>query len=379
MDRDTAWGSATALLFSFTLGVASLLLPVMAVDAGHNLVTVAALYGASSLIQVVLRPLLGVAVRYVSTKTLVQVGSAAQAVSLVVVLTSVSLVALAAAWALQGIARSAFWTGIDTHGARSALGASRALGHLHAWAGIGQLLGPIIAGVVSERSVATTVVIGVVVAMLCAATGAMLHSHDCPARDALKAARRVWGSPGIGSSFSAGFSAGSWRGLMDSVIPVLLREAGQSFSAIGLAISLANGLSIPGSAIVTRLRSTRPLRIAFVLSTLGTGLAVATVAIPMAPPALVYAALSLGGLGSGVLQTLGPVLAAVAVDQSRTGEAIALQGMFRTFSLLSVPALASSLAAVLPVTAALAVVGATIAVTARFGRNIATGGPSGGP
>ncbi len=132
-------------------------------------------------------------------------------------------------------------------------------------------------------------------------------------------------------------SAGAWRGLLSSYVPVALDAARQPASTIGVLVSVANGASVVGSAVVARACYRRMVR-AFVFATLATGVATGLVALAADAPWAAAALLAVSGLGAGALQTVGPAIAADSVHREERGEAIAAAGTFRAAALFAAPA-----------------------------------------
>jgi MFS family permease len=161
----------------------------------------------------------------------------------------------------------------------------------------------------------------------------------------------------------AGVTAGSWRGLLSSFIPVALDSARHSSSTIGMLVTIANGAALAGAGIVGRVRE-RGTRWAFVVGTLAAGIGTA-LAVALADN-LVLAALvlALSGLGAGALQTVGPAIATDSVHPEERGEAIAAAGTFRAAALFAAPLAVSGLVGFIALAPAMALVGAAMTVPA---------------
>jgi MFS family permease len=174
----------------------------------------------------------------------------------------------------------------------------------------------------------------------------------------------------------AGVSAGAWRGLLGSYVPVALDAARTSTSLIGVLVSVANAAQLAGSAGVTRLGA-RGLARSLVAGAVAAGVGVGVVGFVAGNAWVAGAALALSGLGAGVLQTAGPAVAAEAVHPEERGAVMAASGTFRAAALLASPLAAAGLVAVAPVSVALAVGGALILVPARWAWRLARGtGPA---
>jgi MFS family permease len=161
----------------------------------------------------------------------------------------------------------------------------------------------------------------------------------------------------------AGVTAGAWRALLTSYVPVALAAARQSSSTIGVLVSAANGAQLVGTGLSGRIRpgwSTRVLVGGIVVTGVTTALTGA-VAQWAAPAAVV---LVVSGMAAGVVQVLGPATAAEAVHPEERGEAIAVSGTFRAAALLAAPLAVAGLVVVLPLTPAIALVGAGMTLPA---------------
>jgi MFS family permease len=162
---------------------------------------------------------------------------------------------------------------------------------------------------------------------------------------------------------------------------VALERAGQSSRTIGVLVSGANGASVIGAVLVSRVPSRRMAAV-FASATLAAGLGIALCAAVAASAPMAALALAVSGLGAGALQTVGPVLATDAVHPEERGEAIAAAGMFRAGVGFAAPLIVAGLIVVMPLTAAMALVGATVAAPSLLSRRLARARPlsaSGGP
>jgi MFS family permease len=167
----------------------------------------------------------------------------------------------------------------------------------------------------------------------------------------------------------AGVSAGAWRGLLTSYVPVVLDGARQSASTIGALVSVANGAAIAGAAVVGRVHGAWVAR-SYVIGTLLTGAATAVVALFAHNALLAGAMLLLSGLGAGALQTVGPAIATDAVHPEERGDAIAVAGTFRAAALFVAPLGVAGLVGFMPLTVAMGAVGVLIALPAATGRRL---------
>jgi MFS family permease len=173
----------------------------------------------------------------------------------------------------------------------------------------------------------------------------------------------MWRRPGVDVACWSGTTAGAWRALLTSYVPVALDRAGQSATTIGVLISAANFAQMIGTAGAGRVRADRPTGalLAGILTTGATTALTAAVATSIPLSALL---LALSGIAAGSVQVLGPALAAESVHPEERGDAIAASGTFRAAALFAAPLAVAGLLVALPLTAAMAVVGAGMTLPA---------------
>ncbi len=109
-----------------------------------------------------------------------------------------------------------------------------------------------------------------------------------------------------------------------------LSLAGQPAAVIGILLSIANATVLVGSTASGWVRRRGGVRASLVIGMIATGLGLAAVgpfAGLTAPPVAI--ALAISGIGAGVLQTVGPAIAAEKVHPEERGDALALTGTFR--------------------------------------------------
>jgi MFS family permease len=154
---------------------------------------------------------------------------------------------------------------------------------------------------------------------------------------------------------------GAWRALMSSYVPVVLANAGQAAPTIGALVTVGNSAALIGSAVSKWIQALG-FRTSVLLGLLPAGIGIGLIGILPEKFAVVAATLLVAGLGAGVLQTVGPALAADAVEPEERGDAIASIGAFRAATLLLAPLGVGALVLVMPIGAALGVAGALMIV-----------------
>lgn len=372
--RDTAAAAAGAVCFSFALSLSAVALPLLALAEGYGLAQIGVLTAVSALAQLAVRLVIGALMRRYPDWLLILLASLMLASSTAIVAISAALVPFVICELTQGAARGAFWTGSQTHVVRGSGSAVSALAKVNLFSAIGLLLGPLVAGVLAERSLLVALLLATGTAALTCVPAMFLDRLPPFARVHDRPPGRLWTRPGVDAGCMAGVSAGAWRGLLGSYVPVALDAAGQSASVIGALVSVANAASLAGAGAVARLRGAG-IRRAFVAATLACGVSTALVALTAGSGLLVGALLAVSGVGAGALQTVGPALATDAVHPDERGDAIAVSGTFRAGALFASPLIVAGLLGAVALGPAMALVGAVIATPALVARRIAREGP----
>ncbi|MCZ2813924.1 MFS transporter [Modestobacter sp. VKM Ac-2979] len=353
--------STLAVLFASALGLSSVALPLRALDAGRGAGVIGLLVALSALVQIVTRSRLGVVMRRVSDSWLLGLAPVALAGTFVVVLASPSVAALAVGWVLLALARACFWTAGQTHSVRGRRSSLRGLATLNFFGSLGALVGPLLAGVLAESGIETALVTGIALSAAGVIPALVLERFPPFARSQGHGKGAMWRRPGVDAACWSGTTAGAWRGLMDGYVPVVLEAARHSSTMIGALVSVANATSVVGTVIIGKLRSgwTAPT---YVVSVLAAGIGLSVLGYVSGSVPIAALALGLSGLGAGVIQTLGPNLAATSVGEQEKGDAIAAYGTVRTSAMFLAPLAVAGGIVVLPLSLALLIVGAGLAL-----------------
>jgi predicted MFS family arabinose efflux permease len=363
--RDRLRALTAVLGFSFSLGIGNLALPLLALAAGYDAVTVGLLTATSAISQFVLRLQLPMILGRVPDRILIVGACLMLGSSYGLLILSTALPIFVIAQLLQGGARALFWTASQTHAARSAGIPVRMIAQVSAVGNIGSMSGPAVTGVLAATSLQLALLVGLASAVLGAIVGVTLARLDPYVRRSRLGEARLWRQPGVDVACWASFTGGGWRALMNSYVPVLLTSAGMPPNAIGWILSGADGAATIAITALVRLppRLTRPsLPIAVVVA----GLPLAILPFVAFHPVWAGAIVILSGIGSGLVMTLGVAVARELSHPGDEGEVIALAGTFRAAALLVTPtAVALSVAAV-GVGAALSVAGIAIALPATW-------------
>lgn len=357
--RDTVCSFVAAAIYSLSLGIASVALPLLALHVGYGGVEIGLLTAASAVSQFSVRASLGAAMRRWPDKYLVVVAAALMVASNLTVLVSTAVVPFLVAQLLQGASRAAFWTGSQTHVVHGSGRSLGALALMNLAASVGSVIGPLLAGLFSERTPELALLVAAGAALVGMVPGLMLDRLPPFTQPEQRPPGRLWRRPGVDAGCWAGVTTGAWRGLLNSYVPIALDAARQSASVIGVLVTVANGASVIGAGIVGRLRPAAIPR-AYAAGVLAAGLGTAATAATAGHVGLSAAVLALSGLGAGALQTLGPSAAADAVGPQERGDVMVVTGTFRAAALLAAPAGVAGLLAVLALGPAMAIAGAAI-------------------
>lgn len=365
---DGPLNSLAIVLFSFALGTVAIVVPLLAVSIGYSAAQVGLLVAVSAIAQIIMRMFMGAMMRRVSDKVLLIAAGIMIALSAAMIAFSTMLMVFVGSQLIQGAARAFFWTSSQTHAVRSSSTAIGALRMVNLAAGVGALLGPALAGPLFEVSTSLPLIVGAVAGILAVVPAALLIRYPPFASNSGQdrhSGVRLWLRPGVNSACWMNASAGAWKSLMDSYVPVALSLAGQSPAIIGILTSIANSAVLVGSAIGGWLHR-KGTRASVVAGVLATGLGLAALG-PFAGMAVAAAAsLALSGTGAGLLQTVGPAIAAEGVHPEERGEVLALTGIFRASALLVTPFGMAGMVAALPVGTALLFAGVVVAAPAAI-------------
>ncbi|MEZ3160702.1 MFS transporter [Microbacterium sp. BWT-B31] len=348
--RDQWFSQSASISFSVGQSMAAVAVPLLAVQAGHPIEAVGLIVAVSAISQTVARLGMGSLMSRIPTKFFIIAATLLLAASCFTLALSSALWALIVAQLLQGVARAYFWTGSQTHVLRASDSALRALSRLNVVQGVGQLVGPALAGLIGAWSLQASLVGAGALGMLAVAPSLLLISFAPFAftrrRDGA-GRRQIWRRPGVSKAASMTAVAGAWRGILNSYLPVILTAAGHAIPAVGALVTLTNLASLVGSAISRPVQALGS-RVANALGTTAAGIGLAVAALSPAPIWIPAAALGVSGLGAGILQTVGPALAADSVGAEERGRAIASIGTFRSVSLLFSPVITAGLVLVVP-------------------------------
>jgi MFS family permease len=352
------------LLFCMALGMVGVAAPLAALDAGISVTVIGIVVALAGVSQLTTRLCMGPLLRRFPDKLFVVLAAVALAASCGLLVASTAVWAFALSQLLQGLARALFWTGSQTHAVRAWPSAVSGLSVINVANGAGSLVGPALAGLLAVQSLQLPLLVAAIAGAL-GVFPAMLLVRLAPFPSRPKGGRaggrHMWLRPGVDASCAMTAGGGAWRGLMNSYVPVVLAHAGQAAPAIGLLVTGGNVAALIGSASSKWVQALG-FRPAVLLGLLPAGIGIGLTGAFSGHVAVVAVTLFAAGLGAGVLQTVGPALAADSVEPGERGDAIASNGTFRAATLLIAPLGVGALVLVLPIGTALGVAGALILV-----------------
>ena len=371
------------MLFCTALGMVGVAAPLTALHVGISATSIGILVALAGVSQIATRLCMGTLLRRFPDKRFVVLAAVALSTSCALLVVSTAIWAFTASQLLQGLARALFWTGSQTHAVRAWPTAVGGLAVINMANGAGSLVGPAVAGLLAARSLELSLLVAAIAGALAVVPAALLvrlRPFASTPKGKHSGIRRMWMRPGVDAGCAMTAGGGAWRGLMNSYVPVILAHAGQAAPVIGALVTVGNIAALIGSAVS---KWVQPLgsRASVLLGLLPAGVGIALTGVLSGHLAAVAAALLLAGLGAGILQTVGPALAADAVDPEERGDAIASNGTFRAATLLFAPLGVGAMVLALPIGAALGIAGALmllpgLVVTRRHGPVTTMGAPA---
>lgn len=364
--NDRRLSVVATVLFCTALGMVGVATPLVALHVGISATVIGILVALAGVSQIATRLCMGLLLRRFPDKRFVVVAAVALTASCAILVVNTAIWAFTMSQLLQGLARALFWTGSQTHAVRVWPTAVGGLAVINVANGAGSLVGPALAGLLAARSLESALLVAAVAALLAVLPAAMLARLQ-PFRstpgDNHTGARRIWLRPGVDAACAMTAGGGAWRGLMNSYVPVVLAHAGQAAPVIGALITIGNVAALVGSAISKWVQALG-FRNSVLLGLIPAGVGIALTGVLPQNIAVMAGALLVAGLGAGILQTVGPALAADSVDPEERGDAIASNGTFRAATLLIAPLGVGALVLAMPIGAALGVAGAVMLVPA---------------
>lgn len=216
------------LLFSTALGVTAVALPLRVLDAGHGVSAVGYLGGLGAASQLASRTVLPRLIRLVPDRWLVRGACVLMAASGLATVVSTTAAAFVACAALLGVSRALFWTGSQVYVLRGDIVAGqRGLSHLQFTSATGQFVGPLLAGLVAQWTLAGSLWLWALSGVAGLIPAAFLARFGPLGRVDRRQVGPVWRQPDVATGCAAVVTAGGWRGLLGSLVPAVLAEVGR--------------------------------------------------------------------------------------------------------------------------------------------------------
>lgn len=331
--------------FSLALGIATVAIPLVALDAGYDPPTIGFLAAVAAATQLLTRLGLPWALGRFRDRSLMVLGCLGIATMFSLLLVSTALPAFVAAQVLQGASRSLFWTSSQTHVVRGPGSSVRRLVDLNVAGNLGTLSGPALAGMLAVIGLPVALAAAIGAALVGAAMSALLRPLAAFDRSRSAGAIALIGRPGVDVACWAGLAGGAWWSMLGSFVPVLLVGAGFGTAGVGWLITASEGAGMVALLAQRGVSGRARIRRSVIVATLVVAAVLAVIAF--IPEALFgyVALLVVGGAASGTVTTLGPALASLAAGPEEQGDALALQGTFRSIALFGAPAAVGALVA----------------------------------
>jgi predicted MFS family arabinose efflux permease len=354
------------LAYGLALGIATVIIPLVALDAGYDAAAVGFLVAISAGCQLATRLGLPWLLGRFPDRTLMGLACGGMAVSFGLLITSTALPVFVAAQLFQGASRAMYWTSSQTHAIRDRDRPVQRLADLNVSGSIGTLSGPAVGGMLAVIGLPVALGVAVVAAVIGAVGTRLLHRLRPYDRRHSAGALRLLRRDGVDVACWASAVSGAWWSMMGSYVPVLAVSVGIGSVGIGWLITASEAAGMTALLVIRRLAPAR-IRVvvrgaAVVVVAALVGLAVAAYANPAMVAVAFAALLILGGASSGTITTLSAAMASLAALPDEQGDAMALTGTFRAGALLGAPAAVGGLLAVVGVPLAVALMAGIVGI-----------------
>lgn len=349
---------------AFALGGTTVAYPLIALDAGYSAAMVGILTSVSAVSQLLARFALPWLLGRVPDRVLMRGGNLVLACSGILLFFSTGLGVFIAAQLLQGASRAVFWTSTQSHAIGAPGGSVVARLAKISFAGkVGAMAGPLVTGVLAGIALPLGLW-GVIGGGLIAAAGSLLMvRHVAAPREAPAERRQVWRRGDFAPGYAMNLTAGGWRGILDSYVPVILSSAGMGAITIGWLVTVAEMTPLAASGGLARFPnvSLRPL-----IRVASSSVLVGTAILPLvaSTPALAALVLGVAGFGGGLAATISPAIATEAARDSERGTVLAVLGGYRALARMAAPSGIAGIGVLVGIPLALVTVTAVLVVPA---------------
>lgn len=343
-DRPLALGVAFG--FALSLGIGTVAVPLVALDAGYDAASIGFLAATAAASQLATRLTLPWLLGRFADRLLISLSALLMLSAFGVLLVSTDLPAFLFAQLCSGASRAIFWTASQTHAIRSGGPPVRRLVDLNLAGNAGTLTGPALAGFLATIGLPVALAGAAIAVAASAAFAPLMASFPPYDRRGSAGAFGLLRREGVDTACWANFVAGTWWSMIQSFVPVVLVTAGFGPAIIGWLVTLSEGA---GAVALLALRRASHAAIRPIVRAGAFMEMVALAGIALTPPYLVaYGALLIaGGMAAGAVTSLAPALVTQVSGEHEHGDALALSGTFRSFALLGAPATVGALLSVL--------------------------------
>lgn len=370
-DRPIALGVAFG--FALSLGIGTVAVPLVALDAGYDAAAIGFLAATAALSQLLTRLTLPRLLGRFQDRWLVGLSAVLMLTTFCLLLASTALPVFLTAQLASGAARAVFWTSSQTHAIRSAdprpLDGQvqvRRLVDLNLAGNAGTLSGPALAGVLATFGLPVALAGAAIPAALAAIAAPLMAAYPPYDRRQSAGAFRLLRRDGVDVACWANFVAGAWWSMIGSYVPVVLVRAGLAPVVIGWLVTLSESAGAVALLLIRRAapRRIRPLVRAGAFAEMAALAGIALAGTVLAPQALLaYGVLLVaGGMAAGTVTSLAPALVTLVAGEHEQGDALALSGTFRSFALLGAPATVGALLSFVALPVALVAVAVASAI-----------------
>jgi len=348
---------AVAFGFALSLGIATVAIPLLALESGYDAAAVGFLVAGAAGCQLATRLALPWLLGRFTDRSLIIVSVALMLGAFGLLSISTGLPAFIVAQLAQGAGRAIFWTAGQTHVIRSGGSPVRRLVDFNLAGNAGTVTGPLLAGFLATSGVGLAITGAGVAAALALVLAPALATYPRFDRRRSAGTAKLLRREGVDVAVWATFVAGTWWSMLGSYVPVLAIDAGLGPQDVGLLVSLSEGA---GAVMMLVLRWLSPIRIKPILRVAPLIEMAALTGIALVPPLLpLYAVLVMAaGLSGGAVTVLAPALVTQTASEHEHGDAIALTGTSRAVALLGAPAAIGALLSIVALPVALVTVAA---------------------
>ena len=342
--------------------MATVAIPLLALDAGYDEAAVGFLVATSAAAQLGTRLILPWLLGWFPTRTLIAFASVLMLSGFSLLLGEHGAARLRRCAAVPGAARAVFWTSSQTHAVRSGGQPVRRLVDLNTAGNVGTLIGPALAGSLAALGLPFALAAAAIGALGAAAGTPFLIRLDPYDRRRSAGTIRLLRREGVDIACWASVVGGGWWSMVGSYIPVILVAAGINSQGVGWLITASEGASI-AALLVLRGVATDRVRPVVWVACAATVAALVSLAVAPAGIAVYLALLLAGGAASGAVTALAPALASLAAAPDEQGDVMSVTGTFRAAALLATPAAVGALLSVVALGPALVLVSGAVGIS----------------